>query len=130
MVVWIQTRQRGPTQRPDPSRTVHQDQNGGSSPPHEPEPCAAAPDDAHGYSCWPFPPEPAFVTFAVALRRLGPTSSTSSSYTVRFTPCPSSYERCFSRPWMMTRIPFVNDSATFSAACRHTEHVRNRLSPS
>ena len=30
----------------------------------------------------------------------------------------------------MTRIPRVRDSATFSAACRHTLQVRNRLSPS
>lgn len=30
----------------------------------------------------------------------------------------------------MTRVPLVRDSATFSAACRQTEQVRNRLSPS
>ena len=56
------------------------------------------------------------VTFAVALRRDGPTSSTSTSKTVRFSPSFVSYERCFRRPERMTRIPFVSDSATFSAA--------------
>jgi hypothetical protein len=35
-----------------------------------------------------------------------------------------------SRPETMTRIPRCNDSATFSAACRHTLQVRKRLSPS
>src|ERR1700722_17824484 len=30
----------------------------------------------------------------------------------------------------MTRIPRCSDSATFSAACRHTLQVRKRLSPS
>src|SRR5687768_18166432 len=30
----------------------------------------------------------------------------------------------------MTRIPFVRDSATFSAASRHTDARRNRVSPS
>jgi hypothetical protein len=35
---------------------------------------------------------------------------------VRFSPSFVSYERCLSRPERMTRIPFVSDSATFSAA--------------
>src|SRR5580700_9461819 len=30
----------------------------------------------------------------------------------------------------MTRVPLVRDSATFSAACRHTLHLRNSASPS
>src|SRR5438045_4957264 len=60
----------------------------------------------------------------------GPTSSTSTSYTVRFSPSLVSYDRCRSRPETMTRIPRVSDSAAFSAACRHTLQVRNRLSPS
>ena len=34
------------------------------------------------------------------------------------------------RPDTITRIPRVSDSATFSAACRHTLQVRNKLSPS
>ena len=56
------------------------------------------------------------VTFAVALHSDGPTSSTSTSKTVRFSPSLVSYERCFRRPERITRIPFVSDSATFSAA--------------
>ena len=38
--------------------------------------------------------------------------------------------RCLSRPWTMTRMPRCSDSATFSAACRHTEQGRNSASPS
>src|SRR5215472_6618099 len=81
---------------------------------------------------WP-PPAPfrlARLTLAEAFRSEGPTSSTSTSYTVRFSPSLVSYDRCRSRPDTMTRIPRVSDSATFSAACRHTLHVRKRLSPS
>jgi hypothetical protein len=37
------------------------------------------------------------VTFAVALRSDGPTSSTSTSKTVRFSPSFVSYERCLRR---------------------------------
>ena len=96
--------------------------------PHPPP--AGAEDDAaaHGSSLNesaaagaeypPFAPAErwAFVTFAVALRSYGPTSSTSTSKTVRFSPSLVSYERCLRRPERMTRIPFVSDSATFSAA--------------
>jgi len=70
------------------------------------------------------------LTLAEALRSDGPTSSTSTSYTVRFSPSLVSYDRCRSRPETITRIPRVSDSATFSAACRHTLQVRNKLSPS
>ena len=70
------------------------------------------------------------MTLAEAFRSDGPTSSTSTSYTVRFSPSLVSYERCRSRPDTITRIPRVRLSATFSAACRHTLQVRNRLSPS
>ena len=49
---------------------------------------------------------------------------------MRFSPSLVSYERCLSRPVTMTRIPRCRLSATFSAAWRHTVHVRNRLSPS
>src|SRR5690348_737828 len=70
------------------------------------------------------------LTLAEAFRRDGPTSSTSISYTVRFSPSLVSYDRCRSRPETITRMPRVSDSATFSAACRHTLQVRNRLSPS
>ena len=70
------------------------------------------------------------MTLAVALRRLGPTSSTSISNTVRRSPSRVSYERDFSRPVTMTRMPRWSDSATFSAACRQTFAVRNSVSPS
>jgi len=43
-------------------------------------------------------PRLALVTFAVALRNDGPTSSTSTSKTVRFSPSLVSYERCLRRP--------------------------------
>src|SRR3954453_11470670 len=81
----------------------------------------------------PEPPEPFLairLTLAEAFRRDGPTSSTSTSYTVRFSPSLVSYDRCRSRPDTITRVPRVSDSATFSAACRHTLQVRKRLSPS
>ena len=70
------------------------------------------------------------MTLAEAFRSEGPTSSTSTSYTVRFSPSLVSYDRCRNRPDTITRIPRVSDSATFSAACRHTLQVRNKLSPS
>src|SRR5262245_32307538 len=85
---------------------------------------------------WPCqPPDPApervvFATLAVALRRLGPTSSTSISKTVRFSPSRVSYCRDFRRPWTIARMPFCSVSATFSAAWRHTEQVRKSVSPS
>src|SRR3954453_7813517 len=81
----------------------------------------------------PEPPEPFLairLTLAEAFRRDGPTSSTSTSYTVRFSPSLVSYDRCRSRPDTITRVPRVSDSATFSAACRHTLQVRKRPSPS
>ena len=34
------------------------------------------------------------------------------------------------RPWTMTRVPLVSDSATFSAASRQLEQGMNRVSPS
>src|SRR3954471_11654925 len=115
------------------------DQKGGSSedaggvdqgslapPPEKPPPPPPPPN--------PPPPPPSLraarVTLAVAYRRLGPTSSTSSSTTVRFSPSFVSNERCFRRPETMTREPRVSDSATFSAACRQTLHRRNSASPS
>ena len=101
--------------------------------PRRPEPPEPPPWPPEGRPLpWP-PPEPfreARLTLAEAFRSEGPTSSTSTSYTVRFSPSLVSYDRCRSRPWTITRIPRVSDSATFSAACRHTLQVRNRLSPS
>jgi hypothetical protein len=56
------------------------------------EPLLPAAGVAHGSStggpdgCWNAPPRDAFVTFAVAHFSDGPTSSTSISMTVRFSP--------------------------------------------
>ena len=50
--------------------------------------------------------------------------------TVRFSPSLVSYERDFSRPETITRVPRCSDSATFSAASRHTEQRMNSVSPS
>jgi hypothetical protein len=49
---------------------------------------------------------------------------------VRFSPSRVSYDRCLSRPDTMTRMPRVRDSATFSAAWRHTLQRMNSASPS
>ena len=70
------------------------------------------------------------LTLAVAYFRDGPTSSTSISTTVRFSPSRVSYERCLSRPCATTRMPRCSDSATFSAAWRQIEQRRNSASPS
>src|SRR4051794_37601226 len=50
--------------------------------------------------------------------------------TVRFSPSRVSYDRCFSRPETMTREPRWRDSATCSAAWRHTVQARKSGSPS
>jgi hypothetical protein len=71
-----------------------------------------------------------FSTLAVAQRRLGPTSSASISTAVRVWPSGVSHERDLSRPITMTRMPFVNDSATFSPSVRHAFTRKNEVSPS
>src|SRR5690606_15093526 len=114
-------------------------QNGGSSsklPPAAAPVGAAGVADAHGSSVADPEPKPPpderdiFCTLAVAYRSDGPISSTSTSKTVRFSPSLVSYERCLSRPERITRVSRCSDSATFSAACRHTLQVRNSASPS
>ncbi len=50
--------------------------------------------------------------------------------TVRFSPSFVSYERDFSRPVTITRVPRWSDSATFSAASRQMEQRMKRVSPS
>ena len=50
--------------------------------------------------------------------------------TVRFSPSLVSYERDFSRPVAMTRVPRWSDSAMFSAASRQIEQRMKRVSPS
>src|SRR5665811_759671 len=92
-------------------------------PPEAPPPEAPPPENP------PPPPERwARVTLADAYRREGPTSSTWSSTTVRFSPSRVSYERWTSLPCTITRIPLVRDSATFSAASRQTEQRMNSVS--
>src|SRR5690606_30766261 len=78
----------------------------------------------------PPPPRLTLLTLAVAYRRDGPISSTSSSTTVRFSPSLVSNDRCLSRPCTMTRAPRVSVSATFSAAWRQMLQRRNSASPS
>src|SRR3954465_8385982 len=114
------------------------DQKGGSSddaggvdqgslapPPEKPPPPPLPP---------PKPPPPSLraarVTLAVAYRSDGPTSSTSSSTTVRFSPSFVSNDRCLRRPETMTRDPRGRHPATFAAACRQTLPLRNSASPS
>src|SRR5439155_5242054 len=106
-----------------------------SSPCPPPGPAARPPPGPPAPPDPPGPPPLALarairLTLAEALRSAGPTSSTSISYTVRFSPSRVSYDRCRSRPCTITRVPRVSDSATFSAACRHTLQVRKRPSPS
>src|SRR5215471_10185928 len=123
-------------------------QNGGSSspPPKDPEagalphgsspcPLGACAGAGAGREPAPKPPPPpplrlALLTLAVAYRREGPISSTSTSKTVRFSPSRVSKERCLSRPVTITLAPRVRLSATFSAASRQMLHRRNSASPS
>src|SRR3954447_15180179 len=136
------------------------DQNGGSSdvtpgvahgslagappwpPPAGAAPCAEGAGVAHGSlsagedwppCCPPYDEPPCRcvrVTLAVAYFSDGPTSSTWISNTVRFSRSRVSYCRERRLPWTTTRIPFCSDSATFSAACRHTEQDKKSASPS
>src|SRR5262249_17617070 len=101
---------------------------------------------AHGSSCARPPPDPPdppdppplkppldrldLVTLAEPFRMDGPTSSTSPSYTVRFSPSLVSYARWRSRPETITRMPRCRRAAPSSAAWRRTLQVRKRLSPS
>src|ERR1017187_8945352 len=112
-------------------------QNGGSSEVPPPGALAHGSSAGAGAAALP-PPNPPlsaperldFVTLADALRIDGPTSSTSTSKTLRFSPSLVSYERCLSRPVTMTRMPLRRDSAAFSAAWRQTLQRRNSESPS
>lgn len=72
----------------------------------------------------------ALLTRPVAYRMLAPSSSTSSSTSVRFSPFEVSKLRCLSRPWAITRAPLARDSARCSPAYRHSEQRRNSVSPS
>src|SRR5690606_5589262 len=131
----------GSSEKPPPAPPVAQGSSAGAPPPCWPPPPKPPPCWPPKPPCWPPQPPPwpppnpppcrwVLLTFAVALRSDGPTSSTSISKTVRFSPSRVSYERCLRRPWTITRMPRCRVSATFSAACRQTLHVRNSASPS
>src|SRR5918992_6241546 len=71
-----------------------------------------------------------FSTFAVAHRRLGPTSSASISTVDLVSPSVVSHERDRSLPTTTTRLPLVRDSATFSASVRQAFARKYEVSPS
>src|SRR3954453_2965911 len=105
-------------------------------PPQPPPPCWAPPPllEAHGSSPppdwkpWPPPERLVLLTLAVALRRLGPPSSTPLSQPRPFRPSGVPYEGALGPPCQLPRMPGASDSAAFWAACRHTEQLRNRVS--
>jgi integrase len=67
------------------------------------------------------------VVVAVAHRRLGPSSSATTSTTERALPSSAVQLRCWSRPTTTTRLPLDRDSAACSAWSRHTTYrVRYR----
>jgi len=68
----------------------------------------------------------ALVVVAVAHRRLGPSSSATTSTTDRALPSSAVRLRCWSRP--TTRLPFHGDYAASSAWSRHTTTVKNDAS--
>src|SRR5215217_7589395 len=70
----------------------------------------------------------ALVVVAVAQRRLGPSSSATSSTTDRALPSSAVQLRCWSRPTTTTRLPFDSDCAACSAWSRHTTTVKNEAS--
>jgi hypothetical protein len=63
-------------------------------------------------------------TSAVAKRRLGATSSATTSTIERFSPASVSQLRCSSRPLTTTRAPLVSDAPTFSASCRQATTLK------
>jgi hypothetical protein len=65
---------------------------------------------------------------AVAHRRLGPSSSATTSTTDRTLPSSAVQLRCWRRPTTTTRLPLLSDSAACSAWSRHTITVKNDAS--
>src|SRR5215216_3828632 len=65
---------------------------------------------------------------AVAQRRLGPSSSATTSTVDRALPSSIAQLRCCSRPTTTTRLPFESDCAACSAWSRHTTTVKNDAS--
>src|SRR5918995_3942710 len=70
----------------------------------------------------------ALVVVAVAHRRLGPSSSATTSTVDRALPSSAVQLRCWSRPTTTTRLPFESDCAACSAWSRHTMTVKNDAS--
>jgi hypothetical protein len=68
------------------------------------------------------------VVVAVAQRRLGPSSSATTSTAERALPSSAVQLRCWSRPRTTTRLPLASDSAACSAWSRHTITVKNDAS--
>jgi hypothetical protein len=65
------------------------------------------------------------VIVAVAQRRLGPSSSATTSTVDRALPSSAVQLRCWSRPTITTRLPLLSDSAACSAWSRHTMTAKN-----
>jgi excisionase family DNA binding protein len=62
---------------------------------------------------------------AVAHRRLGPSSSATTSTSDRALPSSAVQVRCWSRPTTTTRLPLDSEVAACSAWSRHTTTVKN-----
>jgi hypothetical protein len=75
-----------------------------------------------GYRSWLLV---ALVVVAVAHRRLGPSSSATTSTVDRALPSAAVQLRCWSRPTTTTRLPLARDSAACSAWSRQTITVKN-----
>jgi hypothetical protein len=70
----------------------------------------------------------ALVVVAVAHRRLGPSSSATTSTTDRALPSSAVQLRCWSRPTTTIRLPLASDCAACSAWSRQTITVKNDAS--
>jgi hypothetical protein len=68
------------------------------------------------------------VVVAVAHRRLGPSSSATTSTVDRALPSSAVQLRCWSRPTTTIRLPLDSDCAACSASSRHTMTVKNDAS--
>ena len=73
---------------------------------------------------------PCLSGLAVAHRRLGATSSASISTLLRRSPSAVSHELVRSRPTTITRVPWLSDSAMFSASDRQAVTSKNDVSAS
>src|SRR5215218_861516 len=73
-------------------------------------------------------PEVLLAGVAVVHRRLGPSSSATTSTTDRALPSSAVQARCWSRPTTTTRLPLLSDSAACLAWSRHTTTVKKDAS--